>query len=244
MPAIGQGNLKFYRAYRAMVTVGEMMTDRSYLIAADTIPATFDEFMDKYVLLDDGAAGSSHQNMVVQRSRMTIACQRRRDEGLSSSTAADTSVNGLVTPDVERAVVIFLDVEKFTVGDLSTHVQNAERSFSCKTMIIVMTAKPNLLVRRAAEAMNREKGIKVELFEEDDLAVNITHHELVPKHTPLTEKEVQEVLHAHAIKKHQLPRLLTSDPVAAYFGLERGQVVRIERKSASAGVYVTYRQVM
>merc|ERR1711916_107075 len=86
--------------------------------------------------------------------------------------------------------------------------------------------------------------ISMQVFLEDDLVVNITKHELVPRHIPLSDAEAKEVLEAFSLKMSMLPRILSRDPVSQYYGMKKGQMFRIVRKSETAGEYTTYRQVV
>ena len=87
-------------------------------------------------------------------------------------------------------------------------------------------------------------GFKMEYFRDSELLVDITEHRLVPKHELLSEQEKKELLMRYRLKASQLPRIQCTDPVARYYGLKMGNVVKITRNSETAGRYITYRIVI
>ena len=106
---------------------------------------------------------------------------------------------------------------------------------------ILVTASPLSSQARKAMAGGLTQNISTECFLEDDLLVNITHHELVPTHVLLSKEEKTALLKRYRLKETQLPRILQKDPIARYFGLKRGDVVKIIRTSETAGRYASYR---
>ena len=73
---------------------------------------------------------------------------------------------------------------------------------------------------------------------------DITKHDIVPKHELLNEKEKEEVLKKFGIVLRQLPRILDTDPMVKIVNGKIGDVVKITRKSETAGEAVYYRVVI
>jgi len=72
----------------------------------------------------------------------------------------------------------------------------------------------------------------------------VLNHEMVPRHEVLTPQERKEVLERFNINKEQLPKTLDSDPVVKEIAAKVGDVMRIIRKSQTAGESVYYRVVV
>lgn len=106
---------------------------------------------------------------------------------------------------------------------------------------ILITKGPLTSLCKQALSDMAEAEIYLETFEEKELIVNITEHELVPKHVILTNEEKLNLLAKYRLKENQLPKILLSDPISKYLGLKRTQVVKIIRPSETAGKYITYR---
>lgn len=82
-----------------------------------------------------------------------------------------------------------------------------------------------------------------EVFEEAFLMLNIIEHIDSPRYELLTEDEEKEVMDSYILKKKEMKKILTSDPIVFYFNLKRGNIIRIIRPSEQSGNSVDYRIV-
>lgn len=73
---------------------------------------------------------------------------------------------------------------------------------------------------------------------------SILDHFLVPRHEILSPEEAKNVLETYRVKPHQLPYILSSDPVVKVLGAKPGDIIKITRKSDVAGVSYYYRYVI
>ncbi|KAI1610470.1 DNA-directed RNA polymerase II subunit E [Exophiala viscosa] len=219
------------RLWRTWRTVLEMLVDRGYAIATDELTISRDEFQNKFC---DRQAGHAERRLMRLQAAPTEEMIKRDTPRPTKSNPDPQTTAGTIwvefSPETTigikhlRAFAQHLDQHKFTTG------------------IFITIGPVTAAALRAFEPLT-ERGITAEWFQEQDLLVNITRHELVPKHVLLSAEEKKVLLDRYRLKETQLPRIQYSDPVARYLGLKRGNVVKIIRKSETAGRYASYRWV-
>jgi len=74
--------------------------------------------------------------------------------------------------------------------------------------------------------------------------IEIKEHVLIPKHTKLNDKEKKELLERYGISLKNLPKIKKNDPAILSLDAKPGDVIKIERKSLTAGKAIYYRSVV
>ncbi|MCW4017343.1 MAG: DNA-directed RNA polymerase subunit H [Candidatus Bathyarchaeota archaeon] len=73
---------------------------------------------------------------------------------------------------------------------------------------------------------------------------DIFEHVLVPKHEILPVKERERLLAHFKVKPYQMPQITSTDPAVKAIGAKPGDVLKIIRKSSTAGEHIAYRYVV
>jgi len=71
-----------------------------------------------------------------------------------------------------------------------------------------------------------------------------SQHILVPKHVKLSEKDKKELLEKYHVSLRDLPKINRKDPALENLDIKKGDILKIIRKSPSAGESVFYRAVV
>ena len=69
-------------------------------------------------------------------------------------------------------------------------------------------------------------------------------HIYVPKHEIIPRKEAEEVLEKYHCKATDLPLIFDNDPAVIGLGVKPGDMIKITRKSSTAGDSFYYRYVV
>ena len=136
-------------------------------------------------------------------------------------------------------VAFILDAKSFSKKDLVALKALMDEKYPTNevTVIIVQDKQTPQI---AKELLNDEYKL-YEIFSMKNLMFNITHHEIVPRHILLNQEEIEVQLKLFKTTRAQLPKLLTTDPVAKYYGMKAGDVCKIIRQSPMTGESYYYR---
>lgn len=200
-----------YKLWRVRETVFQMLNDRGYIVGQKYLEETKEQFEQYW--RDILARGGNRNELVVLVNKKS---------------------------DPNDQIIVFFPDENKPVGVKPIRVLTEKMEERKLThAILVVQQKLTSFARSAIQEMGPK--FEIEVFHESELVVNVTKHVLVPEHVPLTPEEKKSLLERYKVKENQLPRIQQTDPVARYFGMKKGQVVKIIRPSETAGRYVTYR---
>ncbi len=142
-------------------------------------------------------------------------------------------------PKERKHVLIWCIINKKVVG--VAYVRKLEKVLEAsgveKGLIVA-----NCRYTHAAKRDSKKYGI--ELIPKRFPSFNLFKHKLVPKHEILPPEEAKGLLEKYRVKPHQLPHIITSDPAVIAIGAKTGDILKITRKSQTAGKYVSYRYVI
>jgi len=200
-----------YKLWRIRKTIMQMAHDRGYLVTQDELDQTVDQFKETF--------GDKPSERRPARSDLTILVAHNDDP-------------------TDQMYVFFPEDPKIGIKVIKLICQQMQEQNITRAIVVVQSG---MTPSAKTAIMDMAPKYQLEQFLEAELMINITEHELVPEHLLMSNDEKAELLARYKLKESQLPRIQISDPVARYFGLKRGQVVKIIRSSETAGRYITYR---
>lgn len=174
----------------------------------------------------------------------TTVCEMIQDRN-NKFSLQQLNENIMIASSNNSTILIYSCHEKKSGVKTIFKLQSLTNEYNANHIIFIYKHSITIFAKNAIKEFSETHNIIVEIFCVSELMFNVTKHKLVPQHEILSETDKKEImlkLRCNDIKK--FPHILTTDPVAKYFNMKRGQLVRISRPSETVGKCVSYRIVM
>jgi DNA-directed RNA polymerase subunit H len=142
-------------------------------------------------------------------------------------------------PEEEAKAIVWCILDSATVGIAAMNtLYKVMKEKEIDRAIVVTEGRYTHAVKTGAKKKN------VELLLKSFPVFDIFEHDLVPLHEILTEKEKAQLLEKYKVKPYQIPQIKSTDPAVKAIGAKPGDILRIIRKSKTAGRHISYRYVV
>jgi DNA-directed RNA polymerase subunit H len=186
-----------------------------------------------------GVYGLSVEEESIEERKAKILIKLRGYKLIKREKHKDAVSYLVEVPREKRKALIWCLPEETTVGVTSINqMQKVMKEKNVETGILVTSGKYTHAVKQSA------KKKKIELLPKTFPAFDIFEHKLVPKHEILTKEESEQILAQYKVPPYQLPQIKASDPAVKAIGAKPGDILRIIRKSPTAGEHIAYRYVV
>lgn len=142
-------------------------------------------------------------------------------------------------PEDKEKAIVWCILNQATVGIVAMNaLYKVMKEKEIDRALVVTEGRYTHAVKQGAKKKN------VELLPKSFPVFDIFEHTLVPKHEILTEKEQNQLLAKYKIQPYQMPQVKSSDPAVKAIGAKPGDILRIIRKSSTAGEHIAFRYVV
>ena len=142
-------------------------------------------------------------------------------------------------PEEKQKAIVWCILNEATVGIAAMNtLYKVMKEKEIDRAIVSTEGRYTHAVKTGAKKKN------VELLPKSFPVFDIFEHALVPRHEILTEKERDQLLTLYKVKPYQMPQVKSNDPAVKAIGAKPGNILRIIRKSSTAGEHIAYRYVV
>jgi DNA-directed RNA polymerase subunit H (RpoH/RPB5) len=127
-----------------------------------------------------------------------------------------------IKPNGEQVSVYFNTAPKFDTKSMKEVIFMMEQEGIDHSIVVY---KDNITAA-TSHVLSQTIDLKIELFAEEDLQINITKHRLQPSFTKLNEEETTEFKKNFGTK---FPSLRHDKPISKFYDFQKGDIIQIKR---------------